>query len=156
MPSKLAIDVLPALSLFRIASRRHKIFDGTGAAIVGGRWNQIGLPTIYTSTSLAGAKLELLSHIGFDGLPKNYGFVEISVPKTILVEVYGGRSTPTYLKSMLWGSSWLRSGETLLARVPSAASPAEFNFIINPNQPDFHKITVSKERPAKWDSRHFT
>jgi RES domain-containing protein len=155
MPTKLAIEVLPALRLFRIASQRYKVFDGTGAAIVGGRWNQLGLASIYTSTSLAGAKLELLAHIGFNGLPRNYAFVEVEVPEDAEVEIYRGKKPPALVKSIAWGSHWFRSATTLLARVPSEAAPAEFNFIINPHHSDFAGLVVSKEQPAKWDARHF-
>ena len=157
MATKLATDVLPALRLYRIASRSHKIFDGTGAAIVGGRWNQIGTLVIYTSTSLAAAKLELLAHIGFGGLPKNYSFVEILILDNAQVEIYRGKSPPeNRIKSVAWGTSWQMEGKTLLARVPSQASPGEFNFVINPSHQDVLRLIVSKEQPAKWDSRHFT
>ncbi len=156
MPRKPAFEILPSLRLFRIASRRHKVFDGTGAAIVGGRWNQLGLPSIYMSTSLAGAKLELLAHIGFDGLPKNYAFVEVTVPEVTLVEIYRGKKPPSLIKSIAWGTAWLGSGITLLARVPSAASPAEFNYIVNPHHPDFLDLVVGKEQVVKWDARHFS
>ncbi len=155
MARRPAIEVLPSLKLYRIASRSHRIFDGTGAAIVGARWNTIGTAVIYTSTSLAGAKMELLAHIGFNVLPKNYGFVEISVPESAEVEVYPSKPPLSINISQAWGSAWHSGSHSLLARVPSVASPGEFNFIVNPQHPDFGLLKVSREKVARWDSRHF-
>ena len=42
---------------FRIADRRHPIFDGTGAKLTGGRWNSPGRPVIYAAETFAGALL---------------------------------------------------------------------------------------------------
>jgi RES domain-containing protein len=156
MTTKLAGQVLPTLRLFRIASLRHKIFDGTGAAIVGGRWNHLGVAVIYTSTSLAGARLELLAHIGFVARPRNYGYVEIDVPELTDVEIYKGGIPISFVRSKDWGSDWQRAGNTLLGRVPSIASPGDFNYLINPSHPSFSSLVVSSVRPAKWDSRHFS
>lgn len=61
------------MKLFRLASLSHPIFDGMGAALHGARWNSKGLPVIYAAASLAGARLELLAHIGFEAKPKNFG-----------------------------------------------------------------------------------
>ena len=48
------------MRIYRIADRRHPIWDGTGAALVGGRWNSPGHPAIYGSLSHACAMLEIL------------------------------------------------------------------------------------------------
>ncbi len=52
------------MRVYRIADRRHPIWDGTGAALLGGRWNSPGHPAIYGSPSSACAMLELLAHTG--------------------------------------------------------------------------------------------
>jgi RES domain-containing protein len=46
------------IRVYRIADERHAIWDGTGAALVGGRWNSPGRPVIYGSLSYACAMLE--------------------------------------------------------------------------------------------------
>lgn len=38
------------------------LWDGTGAALVGGRWNSPGRPVIYGSLSYSCAMLEMLAH----------------------------------------------------------------------------------------------
>ncbi len=47
---------------FRIADKRFPIFDGTGARLVGGRWNSPGKAVIYAAETFAGAVLEVLVH----------------------------------------------------------------------------------------------
>lgn len=141
--------------LYRLASLSFPIFDGTGAAMHGARWNSIGLPVIYAATSLAGAKLELLAHIGFDDLPRNFGYVKIGVPDGLAVTTYWGKSVPKLSRSIPWGDEWLRDKRTLLAKVPSAASPGEHNFLINPAHPDLGLLKVGPQRKVRWDSRHF-
>ncbi len=122
----------------------------------GARWNNRGQSVIYAATSLAGARLELLAHIGFQAKPKNYGYVEIEVPDGIAVTLYPRNAIPALpTTSSSWGNLWIRDRKTLLARVPSAASPGDFNYLINPRHPEFSKLIVSPERPVDWDSRHF-
>lgn len=110
---------------------------------------------IYAATSLAGAKLELLAHIGFGALPKGYAYVEIDVPDVFPVAKYRGSRVPSEKMSKMWGDRFVRSGKCAVALVPSVASPGEYNALINPEHPDFNRITVSAERAAKWDARHF-
>jgi RES domain-containing protein len=144
------------MKLFRIASRRHKIFSGVGAAKEGGRWNSRGNTVIYAATSLAGAKLELLAHAGgFNELPVNYGYVIIDVPDAVSVARFPSSKVPPLRVSISWGDKWLTDGNSLIALVPSKASPGDWNALINPMHPDFVKLKVSAELQAKWDSRHF-
>jgi RES domain-containing protein len=55
------------MQVFRVADRRFPLFDGTGARIVGGRWNSPGRPLIYAAETFAGALLEVLVHSNWDG-----------------------------------------------------------------------------------------
>ena len=53
------------ITAWRIVKTQHKntTFDGEGALTVGGRWNKIGIPMIYTADSLALAALETIVHL---------------------------------------------------------------------------------------------
>ena len=53
-----------AFQAYRIADRRHPLFDGTGAMLFGGRWNSPGRRVICASASYACAMLEVLVHTG--------------------------------------------------------------------------------------------
>ena len=58
------------LTAYRIADRRHPIFDGAGATQQGGRWNSPGRPLIYASETFAGALLEQLARANIGTLPR--------------------------------------------------------------------------------------
>ena len=47
------------MRLYRIGDGRHPLWDGTGAALIGGRWNSPGRPLIYASLIYGGAMLEI-------------------------------------------------------------------------------------------------
>jgi RES domain-containing protein len=141
--------------LYRIGSLKHPIFSSFGAALNGARWNSKGVNVIYAATSLAAARLELLAHIGFDGLPKDYGYVEIDLPPNLAKTRFGRSRVPSYSDSVAWGDAWIASMATAVAVVPSKASPGDVNVLINPAHPDFYLIKASKARRAVWDARHF-
>jgi RES domain-containing protein len=48
------------LTAYRIADGRHPLFDGTGAALFGARWNSPGKPVIYAASTYSGALVEIL------------------------------------------------------------------------------------------------
>ena len=58
------------LRAYRIADRRHKIFDGQGAALLSGRWNSPGRRIIYEAETYTGALLEVLVHATSEKCPK--------------------------------------------------------------------------------------
>jgi RES domain-containing protein len=68
------------MQLYRIASSRHPVWDGTGAAILGGRWNSAGQPVIYASVTYAGAMLEVLAHTNTGKVPPSHRCVTADVP----------------------------------------------------------------------------
>src|SRR5271168_4502677 len=65
---------------FRIADRRHPIYDPTGAFLFGGRWNSPGKRVIYAAQTYAGALLEILVHANLGVLPKTHAAIEIHIP----------------------------------------------------------------------------
>ena len=75
------------LRAYRIADSRHPIFDGTGAATLGGRWNSPGRRVIYASETYAGALLEKLAHTNIGRVPKRQAYVEIEIPAGLEIEI---------------------------------------------------------------------
>src|SRR5581483_11815526 len=67
---------------FRIADRRFPIFDGSGARLIGGRWNSPGHPVIYTAETFAGALLEILAHSNLGRIPTTHSVIEVKIPTT--------------------------------------------------------------------------
>ena len=143
------------MKLFRIGIQNFPVFSSFGATQKGGRWNSAGMPVIYAATSLAGAKLELFARIGFEATPAGYLFVQIDVSDATKFSKYDLSVVPTLAESKAWGDGWLVANETVMALVPSRASPGDWNALLNPRHPDFGSLDVSKEKPVRWDTRHF-
>ena len=136
------------MKLYRIASLKHAIFSGAGAALYGGRWNSIGSPVIYTATSLALARLEILVHLdGLDSPPAGLGQIEIIVPDDLVVERFSRRYVPpSVIATQAFGDQWLRERRSLILMVPSIASDGDMIGLINPDHPDFPRLRVSAEK----------
>jgi RES domain-containing protein len=146
---------------FRIADRRHAIFDGTGARLYGGRWNSPGRPVIYAAETFAGALLEALVHANVGKVPRRHAVIDIVIPDSLEVETVEPRSLPGWraesqLVCRRFGDRWLNESRSCVLLVPSAVTDGhERNVLINPLHPDFAQITASKPKAIRWDQRLF-
>ncbi len=146
---------------FRVADRRFPIFAGTGARLVGGRWNSPGRPMIYAAETFAGAILEVLVHGNLGRVPKTHAVVEIAIPdeisiETVLADEMPGWDAEEQLESRSYGDNWLEERRTAILLVPSAVTRGrEHNVLLNPGHPEFKNITASKPQAVIWDARLF-
>jgi RES domain-containing protein len=146
---------------FRIADRRSPIFEGTGARLVGGRWNSPGRAVIYAAETFAGAVLEVLVHSSMGRLPKTHALVEITIPEEIAVETVAAAAVPGWeakdqIASRAFGDRWLEEQRTAVLLVPSAVTGGrERNVLLNPVHGEFRHITVSMPQEVIWDERLF-
>ncbi len=148
------------MKVFRIADARHPIFDGTGAKLLGGRWNSPGLAVIYASENLSCARLEQLARLQLSKLPPSQRWIEITIPDDLTIEHFDPASMPGWnaidcLISRDFGDRWLRECRAPVLLVPSLAAPGEHNVLISPRHSDFGRISASKERELIWDERLF-
>lgn len=147
------------ITAFRIADARHPIFDGAGAALIGGRWNSAGNPVIYAAASYAGAMLERLVHAGTGRVPKNQKVVVVKIPTRVSVEEYTQSKLPSgwddddNVVSRKVGDRWLRHGRSAVLIMPSAVAKYEKNLVINPKHADFKWIVTSRPEKVAWDLR---
>src|SRR5690606_10959013 len=93
---------------------------GKGAELTGGRWNEKGVPLLYSSKSRALACLETLVHLNSGGLPLNRYLVEV----LILADAWAARerfadgthvgwdAEPPGRVSIEWGTRWARDGRS--------------------------------------------
>ncbi len=124
-------------------------FSGRGAFLYGGRWNSPGKYMLYTASSRALALLELLVHVPLDVIRfKDYKILSFQLPPESIIEEVEG-----YENVRLIGNSFLEKNEQLVLQVPSVIIPEEFNYLINPLHPTFHKIELMDTRPLKVDPR---
>jgi len=134
-------------------------FDGEGARLYGGRWNSPGAAMVYTAESASLAALELLVHLQNSHLLMSWSTISASFDDS-LVEVIGAAQlppdwarypAPSALQQI--GDQWLAEQRTAVLRVPSAVVPNESNFLINPNHPDFRRITFGSPESFRFDPR---
>lgn len=150
-----------ALSAYRIADARHPIFDGTGAALIGGRWNSPGHAVIYGALSYAGAMLERLVHAGTGSIPRHQQAIVIAVPGRVARETRrpedlpGGWDDEDVSASRQFGDEWLAQRRTAVLIVPTVIAKYELNVVINPAHPHFRWIRASPPEPVIWDVRLF-
>ncbi len=153
-------------TLWRIATdtRTYTADDmkGIGAKNTGGRWNDVGVAMVYTSTNRALACLETLVHMNAGGLPLNRYLVEIDVPDDIWAAAavampaslpVGWDAAPAGMVSIIFGTSWANSNRSAILLVPSIIVPEEQNALINPAHPDAGRITARKVRKWLYDPR---
>lgn len=148
------------LRAFRIADDRRPIFDGAGAALLGGRWNSLGRHVIYAAETYAGAVLERLVHTNIGRIPKHQAYIEIVIPKGLRVEAITADQVPGWDEagqeaSRRFGDEWYDQRRTVALMVPSVVTRIERNVLIHQQHPDFEQITASKPLPVSWEKRLF-
>lgn len=135
--------------------------SGKGAEKSGGRWNRVGTPMLYTSTSRALACLETVVHLAGDTLPLNRYLVKVTIPiaawKAATVvdpsKLIGWDAEPAGKASLDWGTNWVNGKGSLLAKVPSIIVPEEWNVLVNPMHPDIGTVQAGKVRKWLYDMR---
>lgn len=146
------------MDLFRIISEKYADdLSGTGAKLVGGRWNSKGSPVIYCSENRALALLENLVRTPLALLKNNLLIVTIHVPDNIKI-INAGKikvlnNYPASSETKKEGDQWVKNSKSLLLKVPSIIIPNEYNFLINPMHNDISKVTISNKVKLLIDSR---
>lgn len=145
--------------LYRISACKHiNDLTGTGASLYGGRWNSLGIAMTYTAGSPSLAMLETLVHLG-GRITGNFCQLALEAPEDSIL-TYSESDLPTNwrehpapdaLKKL--GNKFILEGKYLCMKVPSVIVPEEFNCLINPEHPDFDKITVLVKGKINFDNR---
>lgn len=133
--------------------------DGTGAALMGGRFNGIRRPMAYASGSISLALLEILVQVGRRARIHDYVCVPIRFLASHVETLPAGglpvgwNAIPYHATSQDVGDRWLREHRSAVLRVPSVVVPQEWNYLINPLHGRFEEIEVGEPFPAPVDSR---
>ena len=148
------------LRAYRIADDRRPIFDGAGAALLGGRWNSPGRHVIYAAETYAGAVLERLVHTNIGRIPKHQAYIEIVIPKGLRVEAIVADQVPEWDEpgqeaSRRFGDEWYDQRRTVALLVPSIVTRIERNLLIHQEHHDFERITASDPLPVRREKRLF-
>lgn len=148
------------MTVWRLCSRAHAAFDGEGARLAGGRWNQKGTAIVYASATLSLAAQEYFVHLDPAEVPKDLVAVSADIPEGVRIKslaVAGlpkkWREYPAPASLAAIGTAWARSLETAVLEVPSVVIPQEKNYLLNPAHPDFGRIARGRPVPFSFDPR---
>lgn len=147
---------------FRLSKKKHaqSAFSGLGAQFTSGRWNHQGIPIVYTSDTPSLAILEILVHTQAQKIRKDsLVLFTIEIPKR-LIENYPIKKLPKDWDASLSpnstqqiGKIWYQSQRSAVLQVPSIIVPKQFNYLLNPNHPDFKEIHIHDPEEYKLDIR---
>ncbi|MCP4020379.1 MAG: RES domain-containing protein [Desulfobacteraceae bacterium] len=147
------------ITAYRIVKEKYvsSLFKGEGARLYGGRWNEPGIAMIYTADSLALSALETYVNVVPETPLNNYKYVSVSfdekIVKTFEKIPKGWDTHPIQSVSRHIGNNWAYLLESVVLKVPSAVIPIEFNYLINPDHPDFDQCLISIPQAFNFDPR---
>ena len=154
------------MRVFRIQNRRYadSFLDGEGARLNGGRWNPVGTPLVYTSTTPELAVLEVMVHA--DGTPLRdlppQVQVELEVPDDAVERITAAALPPGWARSVPPNGlahfllSRLAPGYPFLGfALPSAVMPnsPSLNVLLNPQHPLMKQVRLIKTWEHEFDER---
>lgn len=135
-------------------------WTGYGAKEAGGRWNSVGVSVIYTSETASLSMLETLVHLHSAQIMDFFTLLRITVPDDQiqiadmdeLPDNWADEEAPPELAE--YGDAWCFTRSSIALQVPSALSPVEYNYLLNPEHPDFYEIVRKVETiPFQFDTR---
>lgn len=150
--------------VYRILRKRYAKtpFDGEGAYRYGGRWSSPGVRLAYTSKHLSLAMIEYFVHLDRDDPPPDLVVAIADVPDDVSrmhvnpdSRSATWRQTPAPARLAAIGDRFARRRRDAILVVPSALTPAESNWLLNPDHPDFRRIRIRPTEPFAYDSRFF-
>lgn len=147
------------IAAWRIAQAQYASFDGEGARRYGGRWNRRGIPMVYAAGSLSLAALELLVHLESSQLLQAYVCIPVAFEEALCLRFapsdlpadWASYPAPDATRDL--GSSWALSRASVALAVPSVIVPIETNYLLNPDHPDFSRLTIGDASAFEYDSR---
>ena len=144
---------------WRVVTERYAdtAFSGEGARLYGGRWNPKGVAMVYTAQTQSLALLEML--VQDSPLRARYVMIPASIPEKIVERIDPAslprdwRDISARAELQQLGSAWDRKRTSAVLAVPSAVVPAESNYLLNPNHPDFALVLVGTRDEWLTDPR---
>jgi RES domain-containing protein len=141
------------------ASRANTAFTGEGPWRYGGRWNSPGVHVIYVSEHQSTAAFEVFANRVPFILGEKYKAFHLQWPDS-LTEIFpvkklptNWRITPPPAETKEIGDQWVRERNSAVLALPSAISPADTNFLLNPEHPDFRRIRIAAPIDFDFDPR---
>jgi RES domain-containing protein len=141
------------------ARRAQAAFTGEGPRRYGGRWNSPGVRVIYVSEHQSTAVLEVFANRTPFIFEERYKAFHLEWPDD-LTETFplkqlpeNWRIHPPSTETQQIGDRWVKEGRSAVLALPSAVSPADTNFLLNPEHPDFKRIRIASLIDFEFDTR---
>jgi len=151
------------MKLYRIAHKLYADLNGIGGLYHKGRWNHKGAPLVYLSEHISLSAWEkLVQFESINNIPDTYFCVTVEVPDDSLTvlpkeilerDIKDWDAYPHSLKTMNFGSNFLKENKTLLLQVPSVVVQSEYNFLFNPLHPKSKESKIVNIEPFVFDGR---
>ncbi len=147
------------IELYRIADDRFATdLTGTGGLYTPGRWHRRGTQILYLTEHISLAKLETLANS--PGLPQGRVLVTVSLPENSSITTIDVATLPPgwqdwpYLDKLAdISAQWISEKQCWIMRVPSAQSPTEFNYLLNPLHSEHKNLQLVSIVPHPFDPR---
>jgi RES domain-containing protein len=146
--------------VFRLCRNTYPPYNGEGARRAGGRWNSKGVRVLYLSENRSLAVLEVLVHLS-PSLPDRYVLGQAEFSDELAIEKVDPEALPQNWATLFpeeqattrrLGDEWVRAQRTAILAVPSVIS-GEWNYVLNPEHPDFKRISFADPIPFRFDLR---
>lgn len=149
------------ITAWRIIEARHKddAFSGEGARRYGGRWNSKGTTIIYTAGSLALSAMEMVVNLPRPNLLREFVRIPVRIPPKLIIDFpldqlpNNWNSRPVSPSTKIIGDRWVHEGSSSVLKVPSVVIPQEYNYLLNPNHPDFEILSIGTPIGFLFDPR---
>jgi RES domain-containing protein len=141
------------------ASRANTAFTGEGPWRYGGRWNSPGVHVVYVSEHQSTGAFEVFANRVPFILEEKYKAFYSEWPDS-LTEIFPAKQLPSNWRispppaeTMKIGDLWIQEKRSAALALPSAISPADTNFLLNPDHPDFKRIRIHPPIDFEFDPR---
>ncbi len=145
--------------VYRICRAGRDPLSGEGGLRAAGRWHWKGTAVIYAAATESLAMLEVLVHVRLPQLPRDHVCYKISIPDDLVEELaetwqlLADWRQPDSPLSRDFGTLGAESQSGAVLVVPSVIVPRERNYLLNPVQRDFPRISVTDSWKVEYDPR---
>ncbi len=147
------------MKLYRIAKEKYAAdLRGMGGLYEAGRWHREGTQIVYTSSFVSLAMLEVLGH--WRKTPTGLALITIEVPDKASTLFIDANDLPAEWRELPYlpaladiTERWIVEQKFWIMRVPSAQSPSEHNYLLNPLHPEHATLTLISITPHPFDPR---
>lgn len=151
------------MEVFRLSRQAFAAsLSGKGAALKGARWNSAGVEVVYTSGNRSLAMAEVAVHISFAWLPADFKMLTIYIPQGTSITTVPMAQLPQDWNvfphrpaTQAIGDAFIAANKFCVLQVPSAVTPGDTNWLINPHHPEFANIQIIQVDDFMFDNRLF-